>query len=72
MTGDAKLLQPFYDRLRSPEARVRVNGVVAFRFLKLKAAPPELVAAQKDEDREVRSWADLIVKEIEDPKLPKR
>jgi HEAT repeat protein len=71
VTGDAKLIQPFYDRLRSPDAKVRVDGVVAFRFLKLKAAPPELVAAQKDEDKEVRSWANLVVNEIEKPKPPK-
>jgi hypothetical protein len=37
----------------------------------LKSAPPELVAALKDEDREVRSWAALVVKEI-DPKPRKR
>jgi HEAT repeat protein len=67
VTGDATLLKPFYERLRSRDARVRVEGVVAFRFFKLKAAPPELVAALKDDDPEVRSWAALVVGEIEGP-----
>ena len=71
-TGDAKLVQPFYDRLKSPDAQVRRDGVVAFRFLKLKTAPPELVAARKDADPEVRSWANLVVDEIEKPKPARR
>lgn len=67
VTRDETLLQPFYQRLRSPEARVRIDGVVAFRFLKLGAAPPEVVAALKDADPEVRSWAALVVGEIGHP-----
>ena len=72
ITADAKLIQPFYDRLKSPDARVRRDAVVAFRFLKLKAAPPELVAAQNDEDADVRSWAKFVAKEINEPKPAKR
>jgi HEAT repeat protein len=73
VTGDAALLKPFYERLRSRDARVRAEGVVAFRFLKLKAAPPELVAALKDDDPEVRSWAALVIGEIDGPaKRPQR
>jgi hypothetical protein len=72
VTRDEKLLKPFFERLRSRDAKVRVDGVVAFRFLKLKSAPRELVAALKDDDDEVRSWAALVVKEIDTPKPPKR
>jgi HEAT repeat protein len=73
VTGDKELLKPFYERLRSRDAKVRAEGVVAFRFLKLKAAPPELIAALKDDDAEVRSWAVLVVGEIEGPaKRPQR
>jgi HEAT repeat protein len=70
VTGDAALLKPFYERLRSRDAKVRAAGVVAFRFLKLKAAPPELVAALKDDDPEVRSWAALVIGEIEGARRP--
>jgi len=68
VTGDATLLKPFYERLKSPDARTRVDGVVAFRFLKLKAVPAEVTAALKDADAEVRSWAELVAKEIGGPK----
>jgi HEAT repeat protein len=63
-TRDEALLKPFYQRLRSRNAGVRVEGVVAFRFLGLKTAPAELVGALKDGDPEVRSWAILVVGEI--------
>ncbi|WP_020470402.1 HEAT repeat domain-containing protein [Zavarzinella formosa] len=72
ITRDEKLLKPFYERLKSREAPERVSGVVAFRFLKLKSAPPELLAAQKDDDREVRSWANFVVNEITAPKAAPR
>lgn len=72
ITRDETLVKPFYDRLRSPDAKVRTSGVVAFRFLKLKAVPPELVAAQKDGDDEVRSWAALVAEEIKNPRPPRQ
>lgn len=68
VTREDKLLGPFLDRLRSQDAKVREGGVVAFRFFKLKVAPPELVAALKDADVGVRSWAALTLGEIADPK----
>jgi HEAT repeat protein len=68
ITRDKALLKPFFERLQSRDAKTRENGVVAFQFLKLKAAPPELVAAMKDDDRGVRSWAALVLGEVGDPK----
>ncbi|HEX3313951.1 MAG TPA: HEAT repeat domain-containing protein [Gemmataceae bacterium] len=68
VTHDEKLLTPFLDRLRSKDAKVRESGVVAFRFLKLKVAPPELMSALGDADSSVRSWAGLALGEIGDPK----
>jgi HEAT repeat protein len=64
ITRDEALLQQFYERLQSPNAGVRVEGLVAFRFLGLKTAPAELLAALNDDDPEVRSWAILVVGEI--------
>jgi HEAT repeat protein len=68
ITRDKALLKPFFERLQSRDAKTRENGVVAFQFLKLKAAPPELVAAMKDDERGVRSWAALVLGEVGDPK----
>jgi HEAT repeat protein len=68
VTRDDKLLVPFLERLRSKDAKVRENGAVAFRFFKLKVAPPELVTALGDADAGVRSWAGLALGEIADPK----
>jgi HEAT repeat protein len=68
ITHDKALLDPFYQRLRSKDPRVRESGVVAFRFLKLKKAPEEIVAALKDTDPGVRSWAALVLGNIADPK----
>lgn len=68
VTGDAALLKPFFERLRSKDARERERGVVAFQFFKLKAAPAELVATLKDADADVRSWSALVLGEIGDPK----
>jgi HEAT repeat protein len=68
VTRDEKLLAPFLERLRSKEAKVREQGVVAFRYLKLKVAPPELLAALSDADAGVQSWAGLTLGEIGDPK----
>ena len=62
------MLNPFLEQLRSKDAKVRENGVVAFRFFKLKVAPPELVTALSDADANVRSWAGLALGEIADPK----
>jgi HEAT repeat protein len=68
VTRDEKLLAPFLERLRSKDAKVRESGAVAFRFVKLKVAPPELVSALDDADPGVRSWAGLVLGEIGDPK----
>jgi hypothetical protein len=68
VTRDDKLLAPFRERLRSKDAKVRESGAVAFRFFKLKVAPPELVTALGDADAGVRSWAALVLGEIADPK----
>jgi HEAT repeat protein len=68
VTGDDKLLAPFLERLRSKDAKVRESGAVAFRFFKLKVAPPELVKALGDADAGVRSWAAVALGEIADPK----
>jgi HEAT repeat protein len=68
ITKADELLKPFHDRLQSQDARERERGVVALRFLKLKSAPAELVAALKDDSRGVRSWTALVLGEIGDPK----
>lgn len=68
VTLDENLLVPFIERLGSKDARVREGGAVAFRFFKLKAAPPELVKTLADPDAGVRSWAALALDEIADPK----
>ena len=68
VTRDEKLLAPFLERLRSKDAKVRENGAVAFRFFKLKVAPPELVSALSDADSSVQAWAGLALGEIGDPK----
>jgi HEAT repeat protein len=68
VTRDEKLLAPFLERLRSKDAKARESGAVAFRFFKLKVAPPELVTALDDSDAGVHSWAGLVRGEIGDPK----
>jgi HEAT repeat protein len=68
VTRDGALLKPFYQRLKSKDARVRERGVVAFRFLKLEKAPLEIVNALKDDSPDVRSWAALVLGDIGDPK----
>ena len=68
ITRDESLLKPFYERLKSKETEVRVNGVVAFQFLEIKVAPAELVTALKDDSPDVRSWSALVLGRIGDPK----
>ena len=46
----------------------RERGVIAFRFLKIKKAPPELVKALDDSSDDVRSAAALVLGEIGDSK----
>ncbi|HUS46985.1 MAG TPA: efflux RND transporter permease subunit, partial [Phycisphaerae bacterium] len=67
LTGDAKLIQPFFQRLKDGDAEVRKRGVVAFRFLKLRKAPKELISRLTDSSADVRSWAALVLGEIGDP-----
>jgi HEAT repeat protein len=69
ITQDRALLTPFYARLQSKDAHERERGIVAFRFLRLKVAPVEIVGALKDTDLDVRRWAALVVGEIGDPKI---
>ena len=68
LTQDRTLLVPFFERLKSSDAKIRVNGVVAFRFLKLAEAPIELVNLARDSSEEVRSWVALVLGEIGDAK----
>ena len=68
ITRDDELLKPFFARLKSKNAEERVNGIVAFRFLNLKKAPPEVVAALNDASPDVASWAALVLGEIGDAK----
>jgi HEAT repeat protein len=68
VTHDESLLKPFFERLKSEDAKVRIDGANAFQFLKLKKAPPELVAALNDEDAGVRSNVALVLGGIGDPK----
>jgi HEAT repeat protein len=67
LTGDNRLLRPFFERLRSPNPQIRVVGLVTFRFLKLKRAPKEVTQLIHDPDQNVRSWVALILGEIGDP-----
>jgi HEAT repeat protein len=67
VTRDESLLKPFFERLRSENAEARMDGANAFQFLKLKKAPPELVAALQDEDVGVRSNVALVLGGIGDP-----
>jgi HEAT repeat protein len=68
ITRDNALLKLFYERLKSSDAKERERGVIAFRFLKLKAAPAELVNTLKDASADVRSWSALVLGEVGDPK----
>jgi HEAT repeat protein len=68
ITHDGALLKPFYERLKSKDAKERERGVVAFRFLKLTQAPTEIVNSLNDPDSDVRSWSALVLGEIGDPK----
>ncbi len=68
ITRDEALLAPFYTLLKSQDSKERVNGIVAFRFLKLKKAPAEVVEALKDSSLEVRQWTALVLGEIGDRK----
>ena len=68
ITHDDELLKPFFERLKSKDGQERVQGIVAFRFLALKKAPPEVVAALDDSSPDVASWAALVLGEIGDAK----
>lgn len=66
LTGEERLLRPFYERLASVDPKTRISGVVAFRFLKLTRAPKELTQLIQDSDPEVRMWVALVLGEIGD------
>jgi len=68
ITREEALIAPFFQKLKSKEATERVNGIVAFRFLKLSKAPIEVVETLKDADPSVRRWSALVLGEIGDPK----
>jgi len=67
LTADDSLLVPFRARLQSNNEKQRVSGVIAFSFLKLHQAPPELRKTLDDPAPEVRSSAALVLGEIGDP-----
>lgn len=66
VTRDEALLKPFFERLKSKNTAERENGIIAFQYLKLKTAPPEVVAALADDETGVRSWAALVLGAIGD------
>jgi HEAT repeat protein len=68
ITQDKALLKPFYEQLKSNDASDRARGVAAFRFLKLKVAPAEIVNALKDASSDVRRESASVLGEIRDPK----
>ena len=68
LTQDPALLKPFFEQLKSKDAKTREDGVVAFQFLNLSSAPAELVALAKDPSPEVRSWVVLVLGKIGDAK----
>jgi HEAT repeat protein len=68
LTQDRTMLAPFFERLTSKDPKIRSQGVVAFRFLKLTKAPVELVALARDPSEDVRSWVSLVLGEIGDVK----
>lgn len=68
ISHDDKLLAPFYERLKSADDKERTRGLVAFRYLKLQKAPPEIRQALFDTSDEVRTWATLVLGEIKDQK----
>lgn len=68
LTDDRALLKPFFERLKSKDAKTRQEGVVAFRFLNLSRAPDELVELAQDPSPEVRSLLVLVLGEIGDAK----
>jgi HEAT repeat protein len=68
LTQDRALLGPFFERLKSKDAKTRQTGVVAFRFLYLSEAPRELVELARDPSLQVRGWVVLVLGEIGDAK----
>jgi HEAT repeat protein len=68
LTQDRALLATEFAQLNSTDAKTRCNGVVAFRFLNLKTAPPELVALARDPSPDVRSSVAMVFGEIGDRK----
>jgi len=68
ITEDRSLLATEFAQLKSADAKTRCNGVVAFRFLNLKNAPPELLTLARDQSPDVRSWVALVLGEIGDQK----
>lgn len=67
LTENENLLAPFFERLDSPDPEIRQDGVVAFRFLKLRSAPKELTVLIHDDSEKVRRWVALVLGEIGDP-----
>ncbi|MEM1211065.1 MAG: HEAT repeat domain-containing protein [Planctomycetota bacterium] len=67
LTQDRALLHPFFERLADEDPETRAMGVVAFRLLKLKQAPEEVVVLLDDPERGVRSSVALLLGEIGDP-----
>jgi HEAT repeat protein len=68
LTQDRALLKPIFEQLASEDAKSRVGGVVAFRFLNLSSAPAELITLARDPSAEVRSAVAFVLGEIGDAK----
>lgn len=51
LTADDSLLVPFRTRLQSKDEKQRVSGIVAFQFLNLHKAPPEVPRASTTRHR---------------------
>ena len=66
LTGEAKLIRPFSKWLESEDPKERVRGVAGFRFLKLRKAPPKLIARLTDSSGEVRGYAAMVLGGIGD------
>ena len=66
LTGEAKFISPFFKWLESDDAMERRRGVFGFRFLKLRKAPPELIARLTDSSADVRGRVAMVLGMIGD------
>jgi HEAT repeat protein len=71
ITHEALLIEPFLERLKSDDPKVRRRGVLSLGFLKLDKAPAQLIFALQDADADVRISTALVLGEIKDPRTVK-